>query len=68
MNYSSLSQSLIRSKKLSLKNIDFFTEVKIFFYSYRDSRSLGVISSDSPCKDNNARFTTFPLKALSDQG
>ena len=24
-------------------------------------------SSDPPCKDDNARFTTVPLKALSDQ-
>ena len=25
------------------------------------------ISSDSPCRDSNAKFTTWPLKALSDQ-
>ena len=30
-------------------------------------RTVGVISSDPPCKDGNARFTTVPLKALSDQ-
>ena len=26
-----------------------------------------IISGDPPCKDGNARFTTVPLKALSDQ-
>ena len=26
-----------------------------------------VISSDPPSRDDNARFTTVPLKALSDQ-
>ena len=26
-----------------------------------------VIWSDPPCKDGNARFTTVPLKPLSDQ-
>ena len=25
-------------------------------------RSISVISSDPPCKDNNVRFTTIPLK------
>ena len=29
--------------------------------------AVSVISSDPPSKDNNARFTTVPLKALSDQ-
>ena len=29
--------------------------------------TVSVISSDSPYKDDNARFTTVPLKALSDQ-
>ena len=28
--------------------------------------TVSVISSDPPCKDGNARFTTIPLKALSD--
>jgi len=30
-------------------------------------RTASVISSDPPCKADNARFTTLPLKALSDQ-
>ena len=30
-------------------------------------RTVSVTSSDPPCKDDNARFTTVPLKALSDQ-
>ena len=29
--------------------------------------TVSVISSDPPCKDDNVRFTTEPLKALSDQ-
>ena len=29
--------------------------------------TASLISSDPPCKDDNARFTTVPLKALSDQ-
>ena len=29
--------------------------------------SVSVISSEPPCKDGNARFTTIPLKSLSDQ-
>ena len=29
--------------------------------------TVSVILSDPPCKDANARFTTVPLKALSDQ-
>jgi len=29
--------------------------------------TVSVISSDPPCKDSNSRFTTVPLKALSDQ-
>ena len=29
--------------------------------------TVSVISSDPPCKDNNVRFTTVPLKTLSDQ-
>ena len=29
--------------------------------------SLSLISKDRPCIDGNARFTTVPLKALSDQ-
>ena len=29
--------------------------------------TVSVISSDSPCKDGNPRFTTAPLKALSDK-
>ena len=29
--------------------------------------TVSVISSDPPCKDGNARFTTGPLKALPDQ-
>ena len=29
--------------------------------------TVSVISSDSPCKYGNARFTTVPLRALSDQ-
>ncbi len=32
-----------------------------------DRRELSVISSDPPCKDDNARLTTVPLKTLSDQ-
>ena len=28
---------------------------------------VNVISSDPSCKDDDARFTTIPLKALSDQ-
>ena len=28
--------------------------------------TVNVISSDPPCKEGNARFTMFPLKALSD--
>jgi len=36
-----------------------FKEVKV--------GTVCVISSDPQCKDNNARFTTVPLKALSDQ-
>jgi len=28
--------------------------------------TVSVISSDPPCKDGNARYTTVPLKALSD--
>jgi len=30
-------------------------------------RVVSVILSDSQCKDGNARFTTVPLKAVSDQ-
>ena len=29
--------------------------------------TVSVISSNPPCKDGNARFTTVPLKALCDQ-
>ena len=29
--------------------------------------SVSEVSSDPPCKDGNAPFTTIPLKALSDQ-
>ena len=29
--------------------------------------TVSLISSDPPCKDGNARFTTVTLKALSDQ-
>ena len=29
--------------------------------------TVSVISSDPPCKDDNAWFTKVPLKALSDQ-
>ena len=29
--------------------------------------TLSIISSDPPCKDANAQFTTVPLKPLSDQ-
>ena len=29
--------------------------------------TVSIISSDFPCKDGNARFTTDPLKAFSDQ-
>ena len=28
---------------------------------------VSLLSSDPPCKDVDARFTTVPLKALSDQ-
>ena len=29
--------------------------------------TVSEISSDSPCKENNIRFSTVPLKALSEQ-
>ena len=29
--------------------------------------TLSVISSDPPCNNDNVRFTTVPLKTLSDQ-
>ena len=35
------------------------------FYSFKGT--LIVVLSDPPCKDGNARFTTVPLKPLSDQ-
>ena len=28
-------------------------------------RTVNIISSDPPCKDGNARFTTVPLKGIS---
>ena len=38
------------------------------FVSYSMVKGIvSVISRDSLCKDGNARFTTIPLKALSDQ-
>ena len=30
--------------------------------------SVSVISSDPPCKNSKTRFTTVPLKPLTDQG
>ena len=33
--------------------------------SYKET--LSVIANDPPCKDGNGRFTTIPLKPLSDQ-
>ena len=30
-------------------------------------KTVSVISSDNPCKNGNARFTTVPIKSLSDQ-
>ena len=35
--------------------------------SFTRKGAVSVISSDPPCKDDNARFIKVPLKALSDQ-
>ena len=34
---------------------------------FRFKGTVSVISSKSPCRDYNARFTTVPINALSDQ-
>ena len=39
----------------------------LFNNHYMFKGIVSVISSDPPCKDDNARFTTVPLKAVSDQ-
>ena len=36
-----------------------------FYYSYFKG-TVSIISSDPPCKDDNVRFTTVPLKPLED--
>ena len=40
---------------------------KTFFYSNQLRGTVSAISSNPPCKDGNARFTTILLKVLSDQ-
>ena len=39
----------------------------MYFVTLLLKGTVSVISSDPPCKDGNARFTTVSLKALSDQ-
>ena len=39
----------------------------LFNNHYMFKGIVSVISSDPPCKDDNAWFTTVPLKAVSDQ-
>jgi len=38
-----------------------------FIWKYFYKGSISVFFSYPPCKDDNARFTTVPFKALSDQ-
>ena len=45
-------------------SFDIFME-KFLFPHFKVT--VSVISSDPPCKDGNARFTTVPSKALFDQ-
>ena len=49
--------------------IFFLSKSYIFFFIYIESEKLtvSVNSSDPLFKDDNVRFTTVPLKALSDQ-
>ena len=46
-------------------------QVGFFFNSWWEGQALNellaFISSDPPCRDDNAEFTTVPLKPLSDQ-
>ena len=49
-----------------------YTEVCIilkFAFLFQNLKgTVSVFSSDSPCRDGNARFTTVPLKPLTDLG
>ena len=48
---------------ISTKNAELIS----FFLCSPFKGTIGVISSDSPCKDGNARFSRVHLKPLSDQ-
>ena len=50
---------------LIYSNCPFSFAPAFFFFNIKGT--VGVISSEPPCKDGNVRFTTVPLKALSDQ-
>ena len=58
--------------KISVKNSVFFHCLSKILFTFQRTFSghlkiVGVISSDSLFKDDNARFTMVPLKALSDK-
>ena len=44
-----------------------FKYLNVFKFNIKIKRTVSVISSDPSCTDGNARFTTVPFKALSDQ-
>ena len=50
-----------------IRSFDIFLFELVLIDFHKIKGTVSVISSDPPCKDGNARFTTVPLKALSDQ-
>ena len=50
-----------------ISNFPHFTQNYLQHVLYKIKGTVNVIASDPPFQDDNARFTTVPLKALSDQ-
>ena len=57
----------MRNMKNKRKERKIKSRLVLFYLKLVLKGTVSVISSDPPCKDDNARFSTVPLKALSDQ-
>ena len=56
---------LVYSTKYIMAKMTYLLKPRGLYFDVKGT--VSVISSNSPCKDGNARFTTIPLKHLSGQ-